>query len=1145
MKKKLNQGSSGQICDLPKILRIMKLIAVFIFVALMQVSASSYSQTKELTIKGNHVTLEELFEMIENQSEFSFMYNLKQIDLSKKVDVDLKNKTVDVILDKVLKGTDITYTVNNRLVVIHKENSKEDLIEQTEKLAENQQRNVSGKVTDSSGLPLPGVTVVIKGTTNGTVTNFNGEYSLSNISSDAILQFSFVGMKTQEITVNGKASINVVMTEETIGLDEVVAVGYGVQKKTNVTGAISSVKSSDLENQATFNVASALQGKASGVHVMNTSGAPGSSTTIRVRGISSNGDSDPLYIVDGLKVDDLDYLDPENIESIEILKDAASAAIYGAEAGNGVVLVSTKKGKNGDGKLFYNMQYTRSKLQSKMDLLNAEEYITFLKEDGYSESLIDEYYYNDPSCMVNGKLVDTDWQDELYTTGISKRQTVGFQGGTEKASLYIALNYVDNDGILIGSQDVFKRFSNQINASYKIKDWVEVGINNTISRANYKQALENSVTQGSAPSTVLVADPLTPVMYEGGLEGANFLVQDAVEDGYYPFMDEETGNYYGASPILVNYNPIGRLLEYQDISNKKLDVNGTLYANFTPIKNFVFTSRLGYSINALTNKTYIAPYWASGVAYSESPSLSKTQYIRDYYQWENFANYSLELDKNTLSAMVGMSFSESNAETMTTTTSELESLEDNYLYLDYSTTSANDVVSGNHTKTAKIAYYGRFSWNYADKYNLQFNFRADSYDKSKLDLDHNWGYFPSVSGGWTISNEEFFKKNTNAKTISFLKLRASYGKNGSISNLGDYMYSSTLTTGHYYYMVNQLVNGTAPSSYLPNPSLRWEESVQLDLGLDMRFIDNRLNAVADYFNKNTDGLLIESTANLTTGTTTVWQNVGKVNNHGFEFELGWKDKIGSDFSYSIDGNISFISNKVTEYKGEGVRLDGTDVANTDVTVSYFEEGYPVWYLRGYKVQDIDDEDGSVIFVNAPGTDETINDEDKVFIGDGIPDFTYGITLKLQYKGFDLNVIGTGSHGADIMYGATSLTIQNINRPKFMYEDRWTETNTDATRPSAVYQTSSKEYLSSDAMVFDGSFFKIKQIQLGYNFPSRWINKARISALRAYISLDNYFTFTKYPGLDPEVRSGSTYSMAIDEGAYPIARSTMFGLNLTF
>ncbi|MDR1201282.1 MAG: SusC/RagA family TonB-linked outer membrane protein, partial [Tannerellaceae bacterium] len=554
---------------------------------------------------------------------------------------------------------------------------------------------------------------------------------------------------------------------------------------------------------------------------------------------------------------------------------------------------------------------------------------------------------------------------------------------------------------------------------------------------------------------------------------------------------------------------------------------------------------------------YEKPYWLTtgAGASNKSPYLEVSQESMLYYQWENFANYSLVINKNTFSVLAGTSFIKSKANYIASSTNELLNRQDNFLHLDYSTIDALDYVLGHTTNKAQISYFGRFALDYNNRYNLQFNFRADSYDAAYLDLEHNWGYFPSVSVGWNVTNESFMQ-NINRDILSSLKVRASYGKNGSISNLGGYMWASSVRSGtdadeaayYNYYMNGKLISGMYPSTYLANPKLRWEESVQLDLGVDFSFFKSRLTFTADYFDKSTDGLLVRSTANLTTGTNFVYQNVGKVNNHGFEFDIEWKDRIDNDFKYSVKANITPLSNNVDEYKGKGVRLQDSR------GVSFFEEGYPIWYLRGYKVESINPTDGSPIFKDIagafdengnPAPDGVISDADRTFIGNGIPDFTYGINLSMSYKNFDFSLYGAGTQGNKILYGMSKNVInKRYNMPQFMFDERWTLENPNAKR-AAPYYVSEPSYVRSDAYVFDGSYFKIKQIQLGYNVPQSLLNKIQMSALRLYVSMDDFFTFTNYPGLDPEVRVNSSESMATDLGGYPVSKSVMVGLNLTF
>ncbi len=990
--------------------------------------------------------------------------------------------------------------------------------------------SVKGVVTDAAGEPIIGASVIEKGTTNGVITGIDGDYTLS-VKEGVTLSFSCVGFVTVEKTaVDG--IINVTLEEDRQLLDDVVVVGYGVQKKSDVTGAIASIKSDDLANRSADNVASLLQGKAAGVQVMRTSGAPGSGSTIRIRGVSSNGSSDPLYIVDGLKVSSIDYLDANNIESMEILKDAASAAIYGAEAGNGVVLITTKTAKKGQSKITFNAQVGIQSQGKKADLLNAEQYVGFMTELGaIAQSSIDALYTNDPSNIVNGKLADTDWQDVMYKTGISQNYNLGFEGASDRGNVFISLGYNNHDGIVVGDKDTYERISLQTNASYKVTDWLKVGTTNTLDKAK----IVNTVW----PSSIIQCDPLTPVEYSNGVLPER--VETAIGQGHSPSVNPETGLYFGSSAFntsSTNCNPLELLNEVQSYS-ERVNVNGTVFADFTPFKNFVFTSRLGYRLGNTYSNSMTPRYWRNDNFYRDNITLSNSSSNSVFYQWENFANYSVKTGKNTFSAMAGMSYIKAKTNSISASTEQLTNNASNYWYLDYSSKSANDTVGGSIARSGQLSYFGRLGWNFSDKYNILLNFRADAYDSSKLDKDHRWGYFPSASAGWTISNEEFMKDFLNSINMTYLKLRASYGINGSISNLGGYQYASTMNNGRYYYMYDSLITGTYPSTYLANPSLHWEESKQLDLGLDMRFFSDRLLFSAGFYNKNTDGMLVSSTPNLTTGASSVYQNVGIVHNHGFEFETTWRDQVG-DFHYSISGNLSTVNNRVKKYKGEGIRLSGSSEPGSTV-LTVFEEGYPVWDVYSYKYLGVDSETGKAILEDV-NSDGQITDADKQHLGSAIPKVTYGITINMSYKGFDFLAFGTGAAGNKLMLNTTRTDQLPVNRFAFEYEDRWTPSNTNASRPAPTMDTN---YYYSSAFLFDASYFRIKQIQLGYTLPKNIVSRIGMSQLRIYASLDDFFTFTSYPGMDPEVGNNTTDRMALDTGAYPLCKSMVFGVNISF
>ncbi|MBN2636873.1 MAG: TonB-dependent receptor [Prolixibacteraceae bacterium] len=1120
--------------EVKKALLIMKLTTILILAGLMQVSASVYSQATKFSLKADEKPIVDVLKDIEETSKFRFFYIREQVDVERQVSINTKEATVEEILDDIFSGEGISYEVlDDNLIILKPEINTLKLNSASKLDTELQQKTVTGRVLDVNNQPLPGVTVVIKNTTQGTITGADGEYSIPNVSEDATLVFSFIGMIREEIPVAGMTEINVVLVSDYIGLEEVVAIGYGVQKKSNITGSIASVKSSDLENRTSTDAAQALQGKAAGVQIVNSSGAPGKSASIQIRGFSSNSKTEPLIIVDGLKVTSLDYLDPENIESVEILKDGASAAIYGIEAGNGVILVTTKSG-TGEGSFFYNMQYTTQKIANLPDLMNAQQYMEYIVESGAVS--MEEFQYDG--------VTDTYWADQMFETGIMQRHTAGFEGGNERGNLYVSLTWLDNNGIITSDKDIYKRLTGQINAEYKVKEWLNIGVTTSIEKSE-----TNTVSEGSRPNisvlgSILVYDPITPWTYTPGQEPDR--IKTWLSQGY-NLPSDENGNIYGASIFSGNtliWHP-AVMRDRSDNLNKSFNLRGTGYLNITPIEGLTVTSRLGYRAGYNQTSTYNYKLFINATA-NQSMTINGRSSNNLYYQWENFATYVLDIGQNNLSAMAGMSFQHSESDFVYGTADQLTIDVPNFRYLSNAVNSTGMSMQGQPMESANMSYYGRLGWSYDNKYNLQASFRADAYDTSKLDKSNRWGYFPSVSGGWTISDESFMDNIKSKIDMSLLRLRASYGINGNVNALGSYQYSTTLNTaisyGYDFGSGGGQLTGSYPSSVLPNPEIKWETYRQINFGLDARFLRDRLTLVMDWYNKDTHDLLTSTAAPANTGASNVFVNAGIVNNKGLEIMLGWRDAIG-DFTYDISGNISYLKNEVTEGTSKD-RVDGASI-HTSGTVTYFEEGYPLWYLRTYVIESIDPETGAAIYEDIK-PDGILNTDDRRMTGSAIPDYTYGMTINLGYKNFDLIVYGAGVQGNEKLFGLNRGDYPQANTILEFYENRWTPTNNENPKyPKPNYFD--QQYKVSDAMVFDASFFKIKQIQLGYNVPKSILSKAKIAGLRAYVSLDDWFTFSKYPGLDPETNSMDTNinSLALDYGNYPISKKVVLGVNISF
>ena len=1008
-----------------------------------------------------------------------------------------------------------------------------------------QNKAIRGTVIDDTGAPIVGAAVVVVGNTSiGAVTGVDGSYRL-NVPANANVEFSCIGYASQVVSVADKTVIDIILKEDTEFLDETVVIGYGVQRKSDLTGSVASVRSEELMDRSTSDAAAALQGKAAGVQIFNDSGAPGEGSSIRVRGISSNSGSGlgPLLIVDGLKVDKIDYLDPSMIESMEVLKDAASAAIYGAQAGNGVVLITTKNGsKSKDGRVFFNYKLTLSRLGHHAEVGDAAQYIDWQQQIGQlpsTEEIISRGLWDG--------VTDTNWADVLYGTGVTHSYTIGAQGGNDRGSYFVSLNYLDEDGMARGNTDTYERFTGQVNADYKIKSWFTVGTNTSIERRKQQKIGEHSEYAGSSSGLLgtLVLDPLTPVYYQSADDLPSYMAQ-ALADGMKLYGPAEHPGWFYANSKILEGDGVNPLI-YRDRNQKKEEgwqIRGTVYANITPFKGLVFTSRLGYRIKQGYESDFKEPFFANPKNNSSIYEISASSSQSYYYQWENFANYNVTLGKNNIGAMAGMSYTYSDSRGVGASLSgedPLKGYAENFRYLTQDNGSGTKGISGGSpSQSSQISYFGRLSYNFDNRYNLQVNFRADAFDSSKLSPKNRWGYFPSVSGGWTISNEPFFKNHIDRNVINLLKFRGSWGINGNISVLSGYPYSTSISYNSKSYQFgedNTLTLGSQPDG-LANPDLTWETSVQTDLGLDLRMFNNRLTFGFDWYNKDTRDLLvnISPVAEVGIGSTTV--NAGSVNNHGLEFELGWQDGIG-DFHYSINGNLSTLHNMVTYLEPSVGRQSGTGFGNLKFK-TYFEEGYPVWYFRGYKYAGIG-EDGKANFYDANGEiTQTPADEDLGFIGSALPTLNYGLTIRMDWRGVDFTLFGTGAAGHQLMPCITRVDHMNINGLKYIYEE------SGKSIPKLADMWDSKEFWSSSAVVFNGDYFKIKQIQLGYTMPKKWLAKIFIHDLRFYVSMDDWFVFTKYPGFDPETAStGSNSGMGLDKGSYPNAKRLMFGVNISF
>ena len=1027
-------------------------------------------------------------------------------------------------------------------------------------LSAQQKVTISGVVTDDQNEPMIAAGVVQKGTTNGTVTDVDGNFTLT-VPAGSVIEFSSVGYVSQEYVAAKTETITIKMLTDTQMIEETVVVGYGVQRKSDVTGSISQVKTEDIQNRTITTPEQALQGKTAGVQLVNSSARPGANPEVRIRGVSSNGtgssSNGPLYVVDGRISSSISGIDPNDIESMEVLKDGASAAIYGARAGNGVVLITTRKGA-GEGKITYSFQLSSQSLAKIPHMMNSEQFMQYYIEAGKFDM---ETFYRNWDMTTN-----TDWIDYSYENSLMHRHNLTFAAGNDRGSLYISGTYLNNNGMFVGNNDVYSRLTFMVNGSWKFKPWLDIQTNNQVEYYEAQSVSEGS-DYGSAVLAALTLDPLTPTVFNG-TNVPDYVTAANTEN--LPYLTDENGNVYGISYFNQSENVNPRIMrDRAHTEYKGFNINGSTALNFRPWKELTITSRLGYRFSASDSYNYGHDYYVNGNASQNYISLSASNSNTIYYQWENFANWMHQFGKHNVSAMVGMSYSQNRSTSVSGSSSpgagwtrvddtgavDRGVLQDNLLfyYLAYTTPNMTKMASGGQAAYSRtLSYFGRVGWSYLGRYNLQASLRADAADLSILPLNKRWGYFPAVSAGWTISDENFFSGIKNA--VNYAKFRASWGQNGNTAGLGSYMYASTIGSTGYYPISSitpgQYITGYAPS-YAGNDELKWETSEQLNFGLDLRFLNDRFTFTVDWFNKTTKDLIVSGiTPSTVVGIAASPVNAGNVVNRGWEFEIRWRDQVGKDFTYGVSANLSTLHNEVTyihESLSDGI--DGATVRNYG-TITRFEKGFPAWHFYGYKFAGIDSATGDALFYkltqkNGVPTTETTNlptDADKTDLGSGIPKVNAGLTLNMAWKGIDLTVFATGAFGSKI-FNALNVVDYARNRLTYFTEDRWTPTHTNATMPAAG-ASNWTQFLTSDGVVFDGSYVKIKQIQLGYTFPQNLTRKIKIDNLRIYGSLDDYFTFTKYPGFDPEV-TGSGNGLGVDKGSYPTSKKLVFGINITF
>lgn len=954
--------------------------------------------------------------------------------------------------------------------------------------------SVKGLIRDAQGNALPGVSVKIRNTDRGTTTRPDGTYALQASGTD-VLVFSYIGYSQQEVPVNNRSTIDLVMQEENKQLNEVVVVGYGTQKKKDITGAVSVVGEEEFASRPNTQLGSVLQGKAAGVQVQAPSGKPSAGLNIRIRGTNSiTASSDPLYVIDGVPTTDTRSLNPADIESVSILKDASSAAIYGASGANGVVLVTTRKGKAGPARFEFNAYAGYASVWKKLDVLNGAQYRDLMTEMGYITDW-DKYNHN------------TNWQDEIFRKGTSQNYQLSVSGKNDKTTYYLSGGWVEQNGAIRSA--TMDRFNFKVNLEQKVNNWLTMGTNVAYSRWHDVDVTDNTgVDRGGVLLGTLATPPVIGIYNENGTFTSN------------PFQDWE-------NPVASTDGP--------DRNYKQQRLLGNVYAEVYLLPELKFRSNFGIDYNNAVYDYFLDPFRTSFGRAKQGIGQNNTDLI-NYWIAENTLSYDNTFGKHTVGALAGVVAQQTRWES-----ARIEKI--GFSSSGIPTTNAGSVFQiAENTKAEKrnASFLGRINYSYADKYLLTANFRADA--SSIFGPDHRWGYFPSVSAGWRISNEDFMQ---NITVINDLKLRAGWGLTGN-DQLGDqrYPWLGRVGSGSNYPIGGSVLPGTSPSSF-ENKNLKWESTEQFNIGLDVSILQSRLSFSADAYVKNTSDLLLDVPVPRSTGFNVSTQNIGKLRNKGLEFLLSSRNFTGA-FRWETDLNISINRNEVID-------IVGTDLFSANVAgrgnVSLTREGEPLGLFYGYVAAGVDPETGNMRYLDKKGQQTfTPAADDRIVIGNPNPDFIYGMTNNFSYRNFRLSVFLQGSQGND-MFNASRIETESMTDPRNQSTAvlrRWTTPGQVTDIPKATPNNSDNSRIST-RYVENGSYLRIKSATLSYDLPGDLLKRIKLNNLRVYVTGENLFTFTGYSGFDPEVNfaGNSNTSLGVDFGTYPQTRNLIVGLNVSF
>ena len=1090
--------------NLKHLLKIMRItVFLFLFSVLFAQASIGYSQSTELKIRLKSASIQEILNEIEKESDYRFVFdsNTKKI-VDKTVTLSNNALSIEEILREVLSNTNLAYKILDNQIVIYRDETKkvtEDISSLISEIITQQKQQVSGRITDQNGEAIIGANIIEVGTTNGTVTDIDGNFSIG-VEENAFLNISYIGYLEQTINTSGRNNINIVLTEDTKALDELIVIGYGSVRRGDVTTAVSTVSLDDLNERPIVSAAQAIQGKAAGVNVYRPSGTPGGEIVVRVRGTTSfNGSNDPLYVVDGVPVDNINFLSPTDISGIQILKDASSAAIYGSRAANGVVLITTRQA-SGEAKISANIQMGVSRVSNPIESLNASQY----------KDLIDELR---PGAIPEGITDKTDWFKEVYGTGITQNYQLQVSDGNERLRYFISGGYLDEQGVL--SSAFFKRFNFRTNVESQIRSWLHFGVN-----VSYSDNTSNGVTtgQGSNRGGVVLAVVNLPTSAT--------------------IINEQSGLYnrlfYGQNIA----NPIEEIENGKNNKNNENRLIGSANATITFMPELNLKSTFTLDRRNGNNTGFTPP--SHGADRNDWGNAWDTRNMNSLLVFDNVLTYKNTFaEKHNFEAMAGTSWTDSQWSQSYINGSHFK--DGSIKTLNAANKIGWDNTGSSASQWGIFSMFGRLSYNYESKYLFTFNIREDG--STKLHPDHRWGTFPSMSAAWRLSSEDFMQ---DIDWVDDLKVRGGWGQTGNQSGIGDFAYLQR------YNITRQAWFETGKEDSLPlitqanlrTSDLTWETTNQYNIGVDATLFSNRLTLAMDWYYKRTkDMLMYVSLPSGAAAATEIVRNEGEMINRGFEFTADSRNITG-DFNWDTNFNISFNKNRLESLELQQIYYAAeTTQAFHQTRVVRNEPGRPLGGFYGYISDGVDTETGELMYRDI-NEDGKITASDKTYIGDPNPLFTYGLTNTFSYKGFNLNIFIQGSVGNDVFNASKGDTqgMYDLKNQSVEVLKRWRTPGMVTDIPKAGFNLQPSSYF-----VEDGSYLRVKDISLSYDLASNVLSRAGISRLQPFVTVSNLLTITKYSGMDPEVNQwgNSGAVQGIDWGTYPHSKTVVFGVNVEF